>query len=175
MAFGDVITYICLAIALWYVPRYLVRVYVPGFGPWLRAWWQRGLDVQRARYEQRAVAYGLRDMSSQSGSEAVPAGSGTGSAAVVLPQQNQENRELVRNLTDVIAFLDRQNLTSDEAAAILSVLRRSDDDYFLSANKIRDVVGGADAAVKAQVAAYRPRKSATPSRGKRLERPMSGW
>lgn len=62
MAFGDIITYLCLAIAIWYVPRYLLRIYAPGVGPWIREWWQRGVEIQRVRYEQRASAYGLRDV-----------------------------------------------------------------------------------------------------------------
>jgi hypothetical protein len=61
MSFGDIVTWICVLIALWYVPQHLLRMYAPGVMPWLRSWWQMAVEYQRDRYEQRAPAYGLRD------------------------------------------------------------------------------------------------------------------
>lgn len=100
-------------------------------------------------------------------------GSGTGSANPVLAQQHQAEPELVPNFTRALAYISQHNFTSDEAADVLASIKVGDD-YLLSANKIRDIVGGNEAAVKARVAARRP-KVALPKPSARLERPANGW
>ncbi len=64
----------------------------------------------------------------------------------------------------------------DDAALIkfLAELRTPEGDYRFSANRIRDIVGGADAVVKSQVARYRPKPPA-PKPAAHLERPANGW
>lgn len=118
------------------------------------------------------VAWG-RYVTPRTSSRTDTPGSETGLRLVVLPQQNQENQEPVLDVQGAIAYLARHNLTPDEAIDLLAILRWEDGDYLLSANKIRDVVGGADAVVKAQVASHRPKLPAKPSA--RLERPANGW
>lgn len=108
----------------------------------------------------------------EGGSDESEGGSGTSSAEPVLPQQNQLEPELVRDFEAVKTFLSSHNLSDDEAVILLAVLRRNGD-YLISANKIRDVVGGSDAQIKAQVAAIRPRPRTPPVQ--RLERPAGGW
>lgn len=49
MSLSDMIEWACVLIALWYVPRYLLKVYAPGVLPWLRSWWQYAVDAQRQR------------------------------------------------------------------------------------------------------------------------------
>jgi hypothetical protein len=114
------------------------------------------------------------DMSGNAGSEGGGAGSGTGSGDLVLGQQNQMEPELVLSFEEIVAYLTEHNLTDDQATIMFAVMRRESGDHFLSANKIRDIVGGADMVVKAQVAAYRPRQS-RPKPSVHLERPANGW
>ncbi len=61
----------------------------------------------------------------------------------------------------------------DTVIDILSVLKK-DGDYLLSANKIRDLVGGADAVVKSRVASHRPKPPAKKIEA-HLDRPVKGW
>jgi len=69
---------------------------------------------------------------------------------------------------DAIEEADRDTLID-----ILSVLKK-DGDYLFSANKIRDLVGGADAVVKSRVASHRPKPPA-PKIEAHLDRPANGW
>lgn len=65
-------------------------------------------------------------------------------------------------------------LQNDEALIDLLSTIKVDGEYRFSANKIRDIVGGADAAVKARVASHRP-KPAQPRPPARIVRPENGW
>lgn len=151
---NDLITYVSIGLALWMAWRYLRRSarYV-----WERVImsWQGSagpvLPVERA------------------GSEPIK----TSSASLVLPQQNQIEPEPVRDFEQVAAYLRSHNLTDKQAIALLALMHRESGDLF-SANKIRDIVGGADAAVKAQVVALRP-KPPTPKPAPSIRRPQNGW
>jgi hypothetical protein len=133
--------------------------------------------VELAAFIRHGRKYGfirINVTSSDDGSEESEGGSRTGFADPVLGQQNHTEPEPVLKIEQVIAFLTEHNLTDEQATIMFAVMRREDGEHFLSANKIRDVVGGADAVVKAQVAAYRPRQS-RPKPAARLERPANGW
>lgn len=106
------------------------------------------------------------------GSEDADIGSRTGFDDLVLRQQNQAEPELVCDFATAKTYLSGHNLSDDEAVELLAILRR-DNDYLISANKIRDIIGGSDAVIKAQVARHRPRPPA--KRPQRLERPANGW
>lgn len=128
---------------------------------------------------RREIAQAIRAVLSpwgvpRPGLHPVPPGSGTGSYDLVLPHQNQANQEPVRDFATALDYLARHNVTPDQAIDLLAVLRWEDDSFVLSANKIRDLVGGADAVVKARVAAHRPKLPA-PKQPARLERPANGW
>lgn len=101
-------------------------------------------------------------------------GSGAGFDRAVLPQQNQVKPELVLNFDAVIGFIAKHNMSDEEAIKYLAVARRLNGDHLLSANKIRDVVGGSDAVVKLQVAALRPKKE-QPKPATSIRRPADGW
>lgn len=62
MSIGDLITYVCLAIALWYVPRYLLRVYAPGLYARIKLSIENAArDLQArdyARYQAKQAARG---------------------------------------------------------------------------------------------------------------------
>lgn len=91
----------------------------------------------------------------------------------VLPHSFQAKPEPVRTIEECLAFLDEHKLSDDEFIDMLATLQRHDD-YRISANKIRDIAGGADAVVKARVAARRPKPAPTKP-APRLERPVNGW
>lgn len=101
------------------------------------------------------------------------AGAGASSGDAVPVQQHQEEPELVPNFARALTYISQHNFTSDEAADILANMK-IDGEYLLSANKIRDIVGGNEAAVKARVASHRP-KPAQPRVQGRMERPANGW
>lgn len=93
----------------------------------------------------------------------VPGGSGTGSVppgtsseGPVPPQQNQAEPAEPVVLASAINLIARHNLEPQAAAELLAVLQKTDGSYYLSANAIRDIVGGNAATVKAWVAAKRP-------------------
>lgn len=81
----------------------------------------------------------------------------------VLPQQNQENDTEPGLIETATLLVSRHNLEARHAAQLLAVLRNESGDYLLSANKIRDIIGGADATVKAWVREMRPETQPTPS------------
>lgn len=110
---------------------------------------------------------------SRGGTPMFAAGPQTGSPVVVRGQQDQEGLEMVRDFDAVLDYLARHNLTDDQLIAVYAVSHREGDDYPLSANKIRDAVGGTRDEVLAAVAEYRPKTAPKPSR--RLERPANGW
>ena len=148
---SDIIFWFCVAVALYYVPRYLWRVYEG----------------------RQRVNYYLDRLSEYRGSRFEGAGSDTGSAWVVPAQQHQAAPELVPDFEDVLDYLRRHNLTDEQAIDVLTLAKREDGDL-LSANKIRDIVGGNEADVKRRVASHRP-KPAQPRPSARLERPANGW
>lgn len=111
---------------------------------------------------------------SRGGTPMLGAGPRTGPVMLVRGQQDQEGPEPVRDFDMVLEYLTRHNLTDDELIAVYAVSHRDGDDYPLSANKIREAVGGAREDVLAAVAAYRP-KPAPAKPSARLERPANGW
>jgi hypothetical protein len=117
MSFGDIITYICLAIAIWYVPRYLLRVYAPGVMPWLRSWWQAGIDTQRERYERRAASYGLRDVNNIDSSAK--------SSSVVMSRTPEPDRRLIASVseTDGKQSSDRQTIAKPTEQQMLDIFK----------------------------------------------------
>lgn len=148
--FGDLIFWGCVALALWYVPRYLWRVY--GGANAVKRLWSVVPSVRGSDYDN--------------------AGADTSSARAVPPQQHQSASELVLDFDSVLDYLRRHKLTDEQAIDLLTLATREEGDL-LSANKIRDIVGGNEAAVKARVASHRPKAPARPS--SRLERPANGW
>lgn len=148
---SDLIFWFCIIIAVIYVPRYLWKVY--------------GGSERVSHYLDRLSEY--------RGSRLDDAGSDTGSAWVVPAQQHQAASELVPDFEDVLDYLRRHNLTDEQAIDLLTLAKRETGDL-LSANKIRDIVGGNEADVKRRVASHRP-KPATPKPSARLERPANGW
>ena len=134
----------------------------------LRAWWGKR-SVKRSWYIDPGI------MSRGLGSESKHAGSGTGATDPVSAQQNQVTPEPVSSFDGVIDYLKRHKLaTPEQLIDVLSVLQFEDDSYPISANKIRDLAGGNEAAVKARVASHRP-KAAAPKPSPRMERPVNGW
>jgi hypothetical protein len=111
---------------------------------------------------------------SKRGAETVLTGSSTGSAPVVLPRQHQVASAPVLDFEAVLTFLTEHNLTDEQAIDLFATAHRAPDDYFISANKLRDAIGGNEAAVKARVASRRP-KPPTPRPAARLDRPANGW
>lgn len=111
--------------------------------------------------------------SGHGGSVVVPCGPSTGADDAVLPQQNQVEPASVPSFEVVIEFLTGHNLTDEQAIDILALMSRDAGDL-LSANKIRDIVGGNEAAVKTRVAAWRPAPEPQRSQG-RVPRPDGGW
>lgn len=126
-----------------------------------------------------AVWWGERHpMSSEErGSQSDRASFSSGSrqfAPLVPAQQNQENQNQNATIEDVVNLTYTGPITDQQAITILALMRRENGDYFLSANKIRDIVGGADATVKADVAALRPKEQAPPP-PRSIARPPGGW
>lgn len=171
MSFGDVITIICLLIALWYVPRYLLRVYAPGLYMRIKLSIESAVrDLQERDYQR----YLEKQVRKNSGAAHPPYGAGTGSAIVVPPQQHQAASEPVLNFEVVKRYLTEHNLSDEQAIELLALIRRIDGNDLLSANKIRDIVGGNEGKVKAKVAAHR-RPRPRPKVAARIERPANGW
>ena len=134
-----------------------------------RAWWQEG--IERA---QSVNDFDDEITSSDDGSDEDVTGSGTGSQDAVPGQQHRSAPGLVSDFDAAINVLSKHKLESPEQLIdALSVLH-FENGYVFSANKIRDLVGGNEAAVKAQVAAHRPKIEA-PKPSPRLDRPENGW
>lgn len=90
------------------------------------------------------------------------------------PQQDQAGLDRSAISFDMIAdYLARHNLTDEQLIILYARAHRAPDDYPLSANKIRDAVGGGRDDVLAAIAAQRPKPKQQPPR--RLERPVNGW
>lgn len=136
--------------------------------------WNASVERARRQKETRERLYGWRYVEN----EPVLAQNGTGfeggserNGNAVPSEQNQENGNQFANIQ---AFLSSHNLTDEQAITILALMRRSNGETYLSANKIRDTVGGADKDVKDHVAALRP-KPPQPKGGLPLKRPANGW
>jgi hypothetical protein len=86
--------------------------------------------------------------------------------------QNEPNQSV--NFDAVLAWVLDNNLTDEQGIALIAAAHRLPGDYFLSANKIRDGVGGSRDEVLAQVAALRPRPPAKKIEA-HLDRPANGW
>lgn len=114
------------------------------------------------------------EITSRGGAEDEYDGAGTEAAIVVPAQQHQAALELVPDFETIKSYLTDHTLTDEQAIELLALARRSTGDDLLSANKIRDIVGGNEGKVKAHVAAHRkPRPK--PKAAQRLERPAGGW
>lgn len=136
--------------------------------------WQSSLSRARAQKARRESLYGWDYVESNAVLSQNGAGFEGGFARnenAVPSDQNQENQNQFEILRD---YLGSHNLTDEQAITILALMRKQNGDTYLSANKIRDTVGGADADVKARVAELRPRP-ATPPPAKSLTRPAGGW
>jgi hypothetical protein len=132
--------------------------------------WRTSLERARAQKARRDRLYGYVE----SGFAEDDPGADTDADWAVLPRQHQAASELVPDFSTIKAYLIDHTLTDDEAIELLALARRSSGDDLLSANKIRDIVGGNEGKVKARVAAHRkprPRPKGAP----RLERPAKGW
>lgn len=170
MSFGDAITYICLAIALWYVPRYLLRVYAPGLYARIKLSIESAVrDLQARDYARYLEKQAMRQsVSEPTANQRFRSGSGV----VVLEQQNQEFQNQNVNFETIKTFLTEHNLSDEQVVILLALIRRSNGDDLLSANKIRDIAGGADGVVKPLVAAHRrPR----PKVSSHIKRSANGW
>lgn len=134
-------------------------------------WWDEGLQKARGVND-----YDDDITSSEPGSDEDVPGSDTGSRRSVPQQQHQPAPAAPASFEDIIDYLARHNLdTPEQVVDVLSVLQLGDS-YVLSANKIRDIVGGNEAVVKARVASHRPKAEPAPMKASsRLERPTSGW
>jgi hypothetical protein len=108
------------------------------------------------------------------GSEGDHGGADTGATLSVLPPQHQTKPELVPDLAAIKTYLKQHSVSDQDAIDILALLRRPTGDNLISANKIRDIVGGNEAAVKAQVAALRPKPPQPRTQG-HADRPANGW
>lgn len=113
-------------------------------------------------------------VTSTSGAEDDGADASTNAGVLVPGQQHQAASELVSSFEAIKSYLTDHTLTDDEAIVILALIRRQDGNDLLSANKIREIVGGNEGRVKAHVAAHRkPRPR--PKVAARIERPANGW
>lgn len=115
-------------------------------------------------------------MSNEEDEELVLSGSGTGSDEVVLGQQHQVVPEEPLVFESVLNYLERQKFTDEQVIDLFTVIQR-EKGYVLSANKIREAVGGNEAAVKARVAKRRPKaeQPQPPRTMGQSGRPQRGW
>lgn len=132
--------------------------------------------IARILFTHRAVVAQMFGSFSvvRSGPPPTSDGPRTSPVLVVRPDTDQVKPEPVRNFQDVVDFLKKHNLTDEQLIAVYAVIHRAADDYPLSANKIRDVVGGTRDEVLALVSSYRPKPPAPKPSGK-LVRPENGW
>jgi hypothetical protein len=142
--------------------------------PALTSWYEQNKDHAVNRYEGYDKSYSDGVMSYGDGSERLRPGSSTGSDDPVPPQQNQAAPESVLNFDTIIDYLSRHKLDTPERVVDMLAVLQFGEGHVLSANKIRDIAGGNEAAVKARVASRRP-KAEAPKPAQRLERPAEGW
>lgn len=167
MRLEDIVTIVVTMIELFVALVVAIALYAL----WPRPWSDL---VALIRHGRKYGYVSINFLPCADGSPAEIAGSRSGSDDLVLAQQSQENQEPVRGFDDVIAVLSEHKLTSEQAADVLAVMRRENGEYFISANKIRDIVGGADKVIKARVAIFRPQQS-RPKPAAHLDRPANGW
>lgn len=115
-------------------------------------------------------------MSNEDGNQSDADGSGTGSDDVVLPQQHQAVPEEPDVFESVLSYLERHKFTDEQVIDLFTVIQR-ERGHVLSANKIREVVGGNEATVKARVARRRPKpeQPQPPRVMGSSARPEGGW
>jgi hypothetical protein len=147
----------------------LLLILVVLFSPALLLLARRALPFVRA-----FMAGDVIRLSVWPGSEGDRDGADTGATLAVPQPQHQAKPELVPDLTAIKTYLKQHNVSDQDAIDILALLRRPTGDNLISANKIRDIVGGNEAAVKAQVAALRPKPPAPRTQG-HADRPANGW
>mgnify|MGYP001607408571 CR=1 FL=1 len=158
----------------------LIAVGLIRFFSWLTELQEKHGSLGRAGANtiKRYVTVRQRDMSNAGdGSPAARASFDDGSGPVSWPvpaQQNQEYANQNATVDDIISLTYTSPVTDQQALTILALMRRENGEYFVSANKIRDIVGGADATVKAEVAALRPHKPTKPP-ARSVTRPPGGW
>lgn len=201
MGLDDWMVTLLILLALWtFVPRPIRRAVRSGLGPsvdaiaqsiragvrvlsgWITIAAYRGLlgvpvpgsvrDIEREQESTRPEPPPAKSELTSSG--AVRGGSGAGSEGAVLSQQNRPGSEKAQNFDEVLSYLLAHKLSDEELAKLLAVTQRLNGDYLLSANKIRDVVGGSDAAIKAHVSPLRPKKEQPPP-SPSIRRPADGW
>jgi hypothetical protein len=130
----------------------------------IRALWRRFFQVgdwraamdRLADIEQRHGTLMSREDDWGSGSEGAETGTAIGSEDWFYGSRTapvQEKKEV--SFADVIAFLVDHNLSDEEAIDLFAVAKRKSG-YIVSANKIRDHIGGSDAEIKARVRSRRP-------------------
>lgn len=147
----------------------LLLILIVLFGPALLPLARRALPFVRAFFAGDVIR-----LSVLPGAEDDQGGASTDAAPAVPPQQHQAKPELVPDLASVKIYLKQHNASDPDLVDILALLRRSNGDNLISANKIRDIVGGNEAEVKARVAALRPKPPQPKAQG-RIERPANGW
>ncbi len=136
--------------------------------------WQASIERARAQKARRERLYGYADITSTDTEPATNQRFSSGFASPVPGQQNQEFQNQNTNFEMVKAFLSEHNLNDEQVVITLALIRRASGDELLSANKIRDIAGGADGVVKPIVAAHRkPRPK--PRLPARIDRPVNGW
>jgi hypothetical protein len=136
--------------------------------------WRHSIERARAQKARRDRLYGYADITSTNTEPAMNQRFGSGFAVPVPGQQNQEFQNQFVDFEDVKTFLAEHNLSDEQVVITLALIRRANGDELLSANKIRDIAGGADGAIKPIVAAHRkPRPKSRPQA--RIARPPGGW
>ena len=136
--------------------------------------WRTSIERARVQKTRREQLYGYVDFTSTDREPASNQRFCSGFVAPVPGQQNQEFQNQLANFEMVKAFLSEHNLSDEQVVIILALIRRASGDELLSANKIRDIAGGADGMIKPIVAAHRkPRPK--PRVAARIERPAKGW
>lgn len=149
-----------------------LTIAVLAFAAWLEfdkiQAWRKRRSVKRSERRQGIV------MSRDTGSEIDRGGSQTSPSVLVRSQQDQVPEDWTASFEDVQKWVAEHNMTDEQAVILFATAHRQPDDFFLSANKIRDGVGGSRDAVLAQVAQCRP-KPKPPRPSPRLERPKEGW
>ena len=132
MSIGDLITYICLVLAVWYVPRYLLRVYAPGLYARIKLSIENAVrELQErdyARYQAKQVArrYVTYDDDAAPVPSAVP-------VPVPLPS-------LGTGAIDIAALAD--NLTEDQYIELGARLRDRNGKPIYSGKRLYTLAGG---------------------------------
>lgn len=181
---GGILLLIGLAGVLLYVLWPQIRLFVGALGArhFNGDWWT---DTLEWIADQRESPYTSADANDRimSGDDA----RGTGSALLRTGTQGGSDERFYGTRTtpvqhlaevtfdDVCDFLLDHNLTDEEGVDLLALAKRKSG-YFLSANNIRDRVGGSDAEVKARVRKWRgePIPAKAPAKAEPPVSPIAG-